>query len=165
MTRFLRFVCPVLAIGFLASGYFLTGRAWPALGLLVFGSVRMVGLALYWKWLPSLALFALFGIAGLGIFLNLSPVLLIPGALFALASWDLAEFHLRLRLASPEDDLAALEKRHLLRLAGLILIGGLLSTFALTLQVKPSFEWVVILMFFAVWGIGQVVGWLLKKEQ
>jgi hypothetical protein len=109
-------------------------------------------------------LFAAFGAVALGLFLDLSTVFLIPAALFALLAWDLAEFHIRLRKASPEDDIATLEKRHLLRLVILALAGGGLSVFALTLHLKPSFEWIVILMFFTVWGIGRMVDWLLMKE-
>jgi len=164
MTRFLRFVCPILSVGLLAAGYFLSGLDWPAVGLLVVGVLWIVGLALRWDWVSPLGMFAAFGAAALGLFLDLSPVLLISGALFALLAWDLAEFSIRLRLASPEDDVATLEKSHLLRLVAVVLAGGLLSAFALSLRLKPSFEWTIILMFFAVWGIGRVVDWLLTKQ-
>ncbi len=164
MTRFLRFACPVLSVGLLAAGYFLVGLAWSALGLLIFGILWTVGLALRWDWFPPLALFAAFAAAAFGLLLDLSTGFLISGALFALASWDLAEFSLRLRKASPEDNLAALERRHLARLALLVLAGGGLSAFALTIHLTPSFEWIVVLMIFAVWGVGRMVDWLLKKE-
>jgi len=187
MTRILRFVCPILSVGLLAAGYFLIGLGWPGVGLLVFGILWIVGLALSWDWIPPLGLFAAFGAAALGLFLDPSAglraslptgpysllgtgdpgrsvVFLIPGALFSLLAWDLAEFYIRLRLASPDDDIAGLERRHLSRLVVLALAGGGLSAFALTLHLKPSFEWIVILMFFTVWGIGRMVDWLLKKE-
>jgi len=164
MTRFFCFTCTILSVGFLAAGYLLSGLVWPALGLLVFGILWIVGLALRWDWLLPLELFAAFGAAAFGLVLDLSPVLLISGALMALISWDLAGFSLRLRKASAEDEIATLEKRHLRRLGIQALIGGSLSAFALTLHLKPSFEWIVILMFFAVWGIGRMVDWLLKKE-
>jgi len=164
MTRFLRFACPILSAGLLAAGYFLSGLNWPAVGLLAFGILWIMGLALRWDWVPPLGLFAAFGSAAFGLFLDLPPGLLISGALFALLAWDLAEFYLRLKKASPEDDIAGLERRHLTRLGILALIGGGLSAFALTLHLTPSFGWIVILMFFAVWGIGRMVDWLLKKE-
>lgn len=186
MTRFLCFACPILSVGFLAAGNFLIGFGWPAVGLLVIGILWIVGLALSWDWIPPLGLFAAFGAAALGLFLDPSAglraslgvgpnallgtgdpgrpaVLLISGAIFALLAWDLAEFDFRLRLASPDDDTVGLERHHLLRLAILTLVGGGLSAFALTIHLKPSFEWMVILMFFTVWGIGRMVDWLLKK--
>jgi hypothetical protein len=164
MTRFLRFVCPVLSVGLLAAGHFRSGLDWSAAGLLVFGILWIVGLALRWGWIPPLGMFVAFGVAAAGLFLDPLPVFLVFGALFALLAWDLAEFYLRLRLASPEDDIAALEKPHLLRLCVLVLAGGVLSAFALMLHLKPSFEWMVVLMVFAVWGVGRMVYWLLNKE-
>jgi hypothetical protein len=164
MTRFLRFIFPILSVGLLATGYFLLGLVWPAVGLLVFGILWIVGLALHWDWVPPLGLFAAFGAAALGLFFDPSPVFFIPAALCAFLAWDLAGFHSRLHLASPEDDTAALEKRHLSRLVVLVLAGGGLSTFALTLKMRPSFEWVVILMFFTIWGIGRMVNLLLSRE-
>jgi hypothetical protein len=164
MTRSLRFVFPILSVGFLAAGYLMAGLPWPGLGMLAFGVLWIVALALRWDWFPTLALFVTFGAAAFGLFLGLSPVVFIPGALIALAAWDLAGFHVRLQLADAEDDLAPLEKRHLLRLAGLIVTGGMLSAFALSLHVSPSFEWVVVLVFVAIWGIGRVVSRLLKKD-
>ena len=164
MIRVLRFVCLVLSIGLLAAGYFLGGLVWPGAGLLVFGILWIVGLALRWDWVSPLGLFASSGVAAFGLFLDLSAAFLISGALFALLAWDLADFFLRLSQASPEDDIAVLEKCHLLRLAVPVLTGGGLSAFALTIHLKPSFEWMVILMFFVVWGIGRMVDRLLKKE-
>jgi hypothetical protein len=79
-------------------------------------------------------------------------------------AWDLAEFYIRLRLASPDDDISRLERGHLSRLAVLALGGGGLSAFALTLHFNPSFEWIVILMVFSIWGIGRMVSWLINKE-
>jgi hypothetical protein len=165
MTRFLRFVFPILSSGILATGYFLNGLDWFAGGLLVLGFLWIVGLVIRWNWVPLLGLFAAFGAAALGLVLGHPSVLLIPGGLCALLAWDLAEFHLRLGKASPEDDIPSLERPHLLRLAILVLAGGGLSGFALTFQLKPFFEWTVILMLFTVWGIGRVVYWLLDKEQ
>ena len=163
MTRILRFVCMILSVGLLAAGYFLSGLGWPSVGLLIFGIIWIVGLALRWDWVPLVGLFASFGAAAIGLFLDLSLFFLIPAALFALLAWDLAEFHIRLRLASPEDDTTGLERSHLTRLFALALAGGGLSAFALTLHLKPSFEWMIVLMFLTVWGISRMVDWLLKK--
>lgn len=164
MTRLLRFFCPLLSVGMLAAGYFLGHLVWPAVGLLVFGIFWLVGLGLGWDWVPPLGLFFAFAAAAFGLFLDLSTWFLISGALLALLAWDLADFYLRLQKSSPEDNTASLEKRHLLRLGVLALAGGGLSVIALTLRLKPSFEWLVVLMFFAVWGIGRILDRLLKKE-
>jgi hypothetical protein len=165
MTRLLRFVFLLLSVGLLAVGYFRGSLVWPAVGLCLFGVLWMVGLALRWDWISPLGLFLVFGAAVVGSYQGLSTLLLIPSAISVLLAWDLAEFHIRLRMASPQDDLSLLERSHLVRLLLLALVSGILSTFALTLHFIPAFEGLVILMFIAVWGIGQMVNWLLKKEQ
>jgi len=164
MTRILRYVCPILSVGLLGSGYFLGGLRWPAVGLIVFGIIWVSGLLFHWDWIHPLGLFAASGVAAFGLFMDPSPVFLISGALLGLLAWDLSEFHNRLRMASPEDDTASLEKRHLLRLFAIALVGGCLCTFALIIHLNPSFEWMVILVFFTVWGIGRMVDWLLKNS-
>jgi len=164
MTRLLRFIFPVLSIGLLAAAYFLNSLVWPAAGLLGLGILWIVGLVLRWDWVSPLGLFAAFGAAALGLFLGHSMLLLIASAIFALLAWDLAEFNIRLRKASPKDDIASLEKHHLFRLAIIVLAGGALSAVALTLRLTLSFEWLVILMFIAVWGLGRLVDRLLTKK-
>jgi hypothetical protein len=47
----------------------------------------------------------------------------------------------------------------------LMLASGGLGVLALRIQIKLSFEWVVLMMFLTVWGIGQIVNWLLKKSR
>jgi len=164
MTRFLRFVFPVLSVSLLVAGYFRNDLDWFAGGLLVLGFLWIGGLVLRWVWIPPVGLFVAFGAAALGLFLGLPPVLLIAGALCSLLAWDLAEFYLRLGKAYPKDDITWLERPHLIQLAGLVLVGGGLCACALTLQLKLSFEWIVILMLFTVLGIGRMVEWSLKKE-
>jgi hypothetical protein len=162
MTRFLRLVCPVMSVSLLASGYYLGGWKWPAVGLFVFW---MIGLIIHWAWVPPGGLFVACVAASMGLFLDLSPLLLIPSAIFALLAWDLAGFQDRLSMASPDDDVITLEKRHLFRLSVLALGGIGLSGLALYLHFKFPFEWTVILVFFTVWVIGRVAGLLMKKEQ
>ncbi len=151
-------------MGLLVIAYFLAGLNWLAIGVLAFGIVWTIGLVLRWSWIPPLAFFASYLSAAAGFLLDLSPFYLIPAAVFALLAWDLTGFYDRLRLASPEDDLSLLEKRHLVRLLPLALIGVSFSAVALALHLKSSLEWMIVLVFFSVWAIGKVVGFLQKKD-
>ena len=162
MTRTFRFACLVLSIALLATGYSIHHLLWATLGILVFGILWSLGLVLRWDWILIPALYASFGIAAYGLILGISTALLISAAIFSLLAWDLAEFQVRLRKASPEEDTSTLEKRHLLRLVVPALIGGALSAFALTIHLRLLFEWLVVLMLCMVWGIGQVVHRLLR---
>lgn len=164
MTRILRLICPLFSVGLLATGFYMAGLTWPALILLLVGVLWIIGLSFHLTWVSPLVLFTAYLAAAVGLFLSLSPLFMIPGATFALLAWDFAGFHDRLSLASPDDDIVALEQRHLIRILVLSLGGVGLSALALSLRIKSSFEWLVILVFFTVWAIGKVVGWLLQKE-
>jgi hypothetical protein len=164
MTRILRFVCLVLSMVLLSAGYWQGGRVWPVLGILVLGILFCLGLGFRWDWISPVGLFFSFGVAAAGLMQNLSPLLLISAAFFALLAWDLADFHVRLQKASPEDDTAGLEKRHLLRLVLPALAGTGLGVVGLTIHLKPNFEWTVVVMLFMLWGVNRVVTWLLKKQ-
>ncbi len=162
MTRVLRLICPFLSVGLLASGFFLGRLIWFAAFLLLIGVLWMIGLSLHWAMVSPLGMLTIYVAASIGFFLDLSPIYFIPAAIFALLAWDLAGFYDRLSLASPDDDILTLEKRHLTRLLPLALGAVGLSALALSFRIKPSFEWLVILVLFTVWVIGKVVGWLLK---
>lgn len=187
MTRWLQFIFPVLSISFLTSGLFLFDLPWFGVGVIGFGILWITGLALAWKWIPSTGLVIGYGAAafallqipvgGLGSTLpsgasivseqgrpGISEVVFLLGALFALVSWDLAEFRFRLVLASKDDDTHRLEQRHLLRLLVLFAVGGILSIVVVTLHIKSSFEWTMILLIFSVWGISRMVAWLQKEN-
>lgn len=187
MTRWLQFIFPVLSTGFLASGLFANGLPWFGAGAICFGILWIAGLALAWKWIPSISLVIGYGVAafallqipvsGLGSNLpggasivsgqgrpGISEVVFLLGAIFALVSWDLAEFHFRLVLASKDDNIHALEQRHLLRLLALFVGVGILNIVVLTLHIKSSFEWTMILMIFVVLGISRMVTWLQKEN-
>ncbi len=164
MTRALRLICPLISVGFLATGFYQGGLTWFAAFLLLIGILWMIGLLLHWTWVSPFGLLAANAAAALGLFLHLSPIFFIPAATFALLVWDLAGFYDRLSLASPDDDILSLERRHLGRLSALALGALCLSALVLSFRLKAPFEWLVILVFFTVWAIGNVVGWLLKTE-
>ena len=173
MTRLLLFVSAVMCILLLAAGFFLAGSWMPTLVFLLLSAVWLVGLARRWNWAAAYGLFLSFDFAAFGFFQNthgnlvvsIEPAFLVTGALLAFASWDLADFSSRLRLAAPQDDIAALERRHLLRLFVLIILGGLLAYAAPNLRARLSFEWVVVILLFVVWGISRLVRWLMKPAE
>ncbi|HEY5158276.1 MAG TPA: hypothetical protein VII93_09990 [Anaerolineales bacterium] len=164
MTRFLRFACTILSIGLIAAGYFLNNRERVAVGIIVFGILWIIGPIRWWKWIQPVSLFTIFIVAAVGLIMNIPLGFILPGALFGFLAWDLAEFAGRLQLAAPDDDTSRLERTHLRRMAMLMLASGGMCALALVIQIKFSFEWIVLLMFLTVWGIGQIVNWLLKKS-
>jgi len=56
-----------------------------------------------------------------------------------------------------------LERRHLLLLLLVALVGLVLCLGALYLPAKVSFGWSLLLVLLGVWGIGRVINWLLRN--
>ena len=184
MIRFLNAVCLLMATSCLAGGYYLAGIVWPAVGILAFGIIWIIALVRKWDWFSLLGLFMTFGVAAFGLFV-VSPSgsltgtftlvgaevaaratdLFIFGALFALLVFDLSDLVRRSRLASPEDDIRGIERRHLIRLTLVIVLGGCLVFAALALYLQLAFEWTVVLIFVVILGIGRLVNWFQKKQE
>jgi hypothetical protein len=187
MIRALRLIFPVLSIGLLGLGYSFAHLTWPVIAIVLFGVLWVVALTRQWIWIAPLGLFVGFGAAAIGFFLDSSQdlpislaagstgqfgrgelgpaaVLLLLGALFAFIAWDLAEFLVRLNLSAEEDDTTRLKSAHLRRLAFVIVASIVLGALVLTFQIKLSFEWIVVLMLFSIWGIGRIIHRLLKKQ-
>jgi hypothetical protein len=165
MTRTARFFFVVLSAGLLAAAYFLGGFPIPALAALLFGAFWTVGLARRWTWIPALGLFGVYGLTVAGMLLGLAPLLPSAAAFAALLAWDLSDFYFRLRLAAPDDDTSGLECRHLVRALVVAVIGAAVLVAAQTLRLEFSFEWLAVLLLFAVWGVGRIIGGLLKREK
>jgi len=163
MTRPLLFLFVALAVASLVAAFSLAGYFLPVLVLLLFGVLWMAALLRRWAWASAVGLFAVYGFAAAGFWLRLSTGLLLTSALAGFLSWDLTSFAQRLRLAAPEDDVAGLERRHLLRLFLVALAGMILCLGALYLPAKVSFGWSLLLVLLGVWGIGRVVNWLMRN--
>lgn len=161
MTAFLLFGSILLSVGCVASGYSLAGYFLPGILLGVLGTTWIIGLIRRWKWVPLPGLLAIYGFAAAGFFLGLPAGLMFLGAIFGLSAWDLSDFYARLRLAAEGDDVPGLERRHILRLMLVLLLGAALSTAALVEHVHISFEWMVVLILLGVWGFGRIVRQLL----
>jgi hypothetical protein len=173
MTRILRYVFPLFSIGCLLFALQVAGNAWLMAGVVAMTVAWMAGLALRWKWTAAFGMILVFGTAAY-CFLLMRPLffagtgqgwlqsLLFTASLSSLIAWDLDGFHSRMMLASPQDDSLDLQRQHLLRL-GLASAASLtLMLFFNQLSLELSFEWVVVLMLFMVWGVSRLVNGLLR---
>ena len=172
MIRFLNAVCLLMATSCLAGGYYLAGIVWPAVGILAFGIIWIIALVRKWDWFafglfvvsPSGSLTGTFTLVGAEVAARATD-LFIFGALFALLVFDLSDLVRRSRLASPEDDIRGIERRHLIRLTLVTVLGGGLIFAALALYLRLAFEWMVVLIFVVILGIGRLVNWFQKKQE
>jgi len=150
----------VLDAAALAWGYRSAGFPSVSLGSLAFGALWLIAAWRKLRWAASIALFATVVAAGLGVLVGVPPGWMLAATLFALIAWDLTRFRERLTLAYFEDDLAGLERRHLLRLSVLAMTALLLSSIPMVITLKISFEWILLLALVSAIGIAQIVRWI-----
>jgi hypothetical protein len=95
-----------------------------------------------WRHAASMAMTGLFLCAAFGLWLDVAPLpmLLVTG--FALAAWDLDAFQRRLRTTAPDPALQSLIRRHLQRLALVVVAGMGLAAVAMAITLRLDF-WVV----------------------
>lgn len=160
MTIFAFAFSVLMGVGSLAFAYNNAGHEMIARLLLGLGGLWLFTAWRRWTWLSSLGILILVGLAGYGLWNELSPGWMISGALGGLLAWDLSEFMRRLRFAARTDDLRGLEQRHLARLTIVALAGVLLASIAMLVRLEFTFEWVVLLTLIAALGITQLVSWL-----
>jgi len=121
----------------------------------------IVWLLAYWRrllWFSSLALFLAIFAAGFGVWSEFPIEWMIIGALGGLLGWDLSDFAQRLRFAAPTDDIRGMERRHLLRVGVVAILGGGLAYLSVVIHVRRlAFAVAVGLILLAALGLTRLV--------
>ena len=144
-----------LTWGFMDAGWFFLVR-W----VLLLGVFWLVSIWQNWKWFAPIGLILTILIAAFGLWFNLSLGWMIVGALGALLAWDLNDFRVRLKLISAREDNQGLERRHIARLTVYLVVTLVVISLAMVIQLRFTFEWVMLLALVAVLGFMQLVAWL-----
>jgi len=158
LTRIVFFLSVLLGTGSLAVGYYQSGWFDPARWFILLGIVWILS---HWRkvyWMSSLAfLFILIG-AGYGVWLQLTTIWMLLGALGGLLGWDLSDFDRRLRYAAPTDDIRGMEQRHLARAGLVALLGSGLAYLSVVVRIsRLPFEVAVGLVLLAALGLTRLV--------
>lgn len=161
-----------LVYGLLTLGLLSLAVGWTMAGFWPVGIIPLVliPLGLYLvkrKLVPTLsvALVLMVLFAAIGLWFKVSLFLALTTVLCALSAWDLDSFSRRLLLASALDDAPnLLERRHLLGVSLILMLGTGLSLLSRSIHLESSFEWTVVLVLFSFGGIGALVNWLRRKE-
>jgi hypothetical protein len=127
---------------------------------LILGAGWLVAIWQEWKWYSSVALFLATVASAFGLWFNFIPGWMFAGGIFALFAWDMTDFRSRLRLMTRDNDTRGLERRHLLRISLLALLGLFLASITMLVRVQFTFEWIALLVIVILLGLGQLVGWL-----
>jgi hypothetical protein len=146
-----------LAWGF-AQGGFTSFSTW----IIILGAGWLFAVWQRWNWYSSFALFVFTVIAAFGLWFGFVPGWLFAGGIFALFAWDMTDFRQRLRGMANDNNTRGIERRHLLRISLLSLVGMALASITMLLRVQFTFEWSVLLVIVALLGLGQLVGWFRK---
>ena len=164
MTVIVMILSIILGTGSLAIGYYQAGMVDPARWFVLLGIVWILA---HWRkvyWVSSLAfVLALFG-AAYGVWHHYLTSWMLLGALGGLLGWDSSDFARRLGYATPTDDFQGLERRHLVRVGVVAILGFGLAWLSLVIQIHQlAFEVAVGLVLIAAIGLTRLVIQLRKQ--
>jgi hypothetical protein len=163
MSYFAFAVSVLMGIGSLVYAYSGTGLSQLVNGLLVLGTLWLFAGWRRWTWFSIIAILLTVALAGLGLWIELSPGWMISGALGGLLAWDLSDFMRRLRFVHFTDDKRGLERRHLTRVTIVALAGMLLATISILVRLEFTLEWMMLLALVGALGVTQLVSWLRRR--
>jgi hypothetical protein len=154
----------VLATTSLALGYGSSGLWVWVLPVVVLGGIWLFGLRRHWDWISFVGFAFLTGGAAAGVLQNAGVGWMLFGMGTALAAWDLDGFVRRLQSTQQVEGRGDLERRHLLRLLAVELLGLLLAAAALGVALRLSFGVVLLLGVLAILGLSRVIGFLRREN-
>ena len=157
MTRPVMFGVWIGGFALAAYAWILAGIYPVAIALLVLSPLSLYTVKRKWRWAPGLTFAALTLSAAFSVWRQapiLPPLLTI---LLATGAWDLADFSKRLAFASPEDLPENIERQHLLRLAGILALGGLFTVTVYNIDITLNFDRLLPLILLSVAGLGLLV--------
>ncbi len=155
----------VAGTGALAWGYLQMGFGQYARWILIFGMFWLVGVWQRWRWFAYAGLAFNLAVAALGLwFTNFPPGWMFAGAIGGLLAFDLTDFSYRLRFSASAEERRQVERRHLLRITLLALVGFVLASLAMMFTLNYSFEWGLFLAIVAALGILQLVAWYRSRQ-
>ncbi|MBI1729597.1 hypothetical protein HY229_02900 [Candidatus Acetothermia bacterium] len=148
-----------LILTFAASGAW----AWAAI-LFLYGVLWWYSEKSKKAWVPSVGLLLFTGMAASGMAAGLAKESLLLGAVMTLAAWDLDLWRQRASRASRQDNLGALMRPHLERLALVLALGYGVSWLVLSVRMELGFWWIFILAFAGVIALAKALGALQQES-
>lgn len=144
----------------LAWGYLGVGLPALARWLALFGVAWLIAAWQRWRWFAHVGLAAFFLAAALGLwFLNFPPGWMFGGAVCGLLAWDLTFFQYRQLFAATDEERLHVERRHLLRVSLLAILGFALASLAMILRLQFGFDWILLLAVVMTLSLSQVIRW------
>jgi hypothetical protein len=153
-----------VAAGALALGYGLGGYGLPALLIAALGGLWLLGRWRARPWIAPAGLVCFTLVAATGMLMDLGAGWMLLGGAAALVAWDLDDLARRLEWAGRVEAQAAIESRHLGRLAVVAGLGLALAAIPVGLRLDLGFGLVLMLGLLAVLGLGRAVAYLRRQS-
>ncbi len=154
----------ILGAGSLAWGFVGVGLQIAVRWLVGFAVLWLLAVWQRWRWFSYVGLTVYFLAAALGLwFLDFPPGWMFAGAIFGLLAWDLTHFRYRQVFAANDKERRSVELRHMLGLAAVTILGIALSSLAMLVRLKFSFDWTVFLVIVLSLGISQIFRWFRNR--
>jgi hypothetical protein len=164
MVRILAVIGTLLGAGSVAAAFTVDGIYWPLVLIILFIIFWFITFTRSGRWFNNPGLFLVFSLIGYGFIMSIPAIPLFAGGFLALAGWDLTDFYTRLQMANPEDDQGSLQRRHLLRLGPVLVIGLVLVLVAVNIHLIIPFSWMVLGSLAVALGLGKLISAVLKIE-
>jgi hypothetical protein len=152
------------ATGALVAGYTFGGFWIWTLPILGLAALWLLGYRCELKWVTSLELLLFTGVAAIGMWLKLTPELMVLGMGASLAAWGLESFHQRMEYPDRVDQRDQLEQKYLRRMMIVVGSGTLVALFALHLDVNFNFGSALLLGLLAVAGLSRTIRFLRRES-
>ena len=165
MTLFALLFSILFGLGSLAFGYHLAGFAQFVRWIIFFGVLWLVTIWQRWRWFATIGLLfnLLFSALGLWLF-NFPPGWMFAGAIGGLLAFDLTHFRDRVRFIASAEERRGLETRHLIQITFLTILGMTLASLAMLIKLQFTFEWALLLVLVAAFGMIQLV-WIRRGKK
>ena len=149
-----------LALDWILAGYWLVGLV--ELGLL---PISLFLVKRKFQAITGLALTFSVLTAAVGLWMGLGLSLALVSVVSVLAAWDLEGFSQRLVFASEEDDPQRLERRHLMQVNLVLLLGVAADLLSQSIHYAFGFEWALTLAILAFYGIGALINGMRRSTR
>jgi hypothetical protein len=157
-------ISTVLTVGLLTWGYAM-GEAWSWVPLIIaVGALWLAGQRYRWHWMTSWALVFCVSFAAAGMWAALNEGLMLGGVLAALSAWDLDHFAQQLRSVEQDERTPLLERRHIVRLLLVDVVGLLVTGAAFRIDLEFGLGIAFLLGLLAIVGLSRTISFLRRES-
>ena len=165
MTLFALLFSIMFGIGSLAFGCLLAGFTQFAHWIVLFGVLWLISIWRRWRWFAYIGIASNMLTAALGLWLfNFPPGWMFAGAISGLLAFDLTYFWHQVRFIDSDEERRGLERGHLLRITFLVILGMTLASLAMLIKLQFTFEWALLLVIVAAFGMIQLM-WIRRGKK